>query len=138
MSEKIIENILQTPFGFKVEELTINGYNYEITYSWKKYISININPKKFIIEKPAKFQIRKMPLLSLISRYPQYSLSGKRTLFTEKLLINQYTRALLRFQSSKITSSNNQVSYTAKLKKKNIDQLDVIIEYFKKLVISTQ
>lgn len=69
-----------------------------------------------------------------ITRSPSYSLRGTRTALTENLLSNKYTPALLSFPASKISCENNQVSYTAKLRKKNSDQLIKIVNYFEALI----
>ena len=134
MSEKIIKYILQTPAGTKTENIIINGQNYKVLYQWKRRIHIEIKSEQYLFEGKNVCEIKKMPLASIIARYPNYGLKGKRTELTEKLLSNKYTPALLSFPASKIWCENNQVSYTAKLRKKNSDQLLKIINYFEALI----
>lgn len=134
MSEKIIEHIRQNASGTKTEDIIINGQNYKVTSEWKRRIHIEIKPETHLFTNINVCEIRKMALASLIARYDNYSLRGKRTEFTEKLLTNKFMPVLLKFPASKIVCQNNQVAYTARLKKKDIDKLEIIISYFKGLL----
>jgi hypothetical protein len=134
MTENIIESIHQNPSGIKSVKINIQDRDYEVTYQWKRRIHIKIRPAQHLIEKPDFFEIRKLPFASIIFRSPQYSLRGKKTALSENLLSNQYTRALLYFPNSKIICCNNQISYSAEIKKKNSDQLEIIIKYFSSLL----
>lgn len=136
MSEKIIEHILQNPSGFKTERIIINNHNYEVSYEWKRRIKIEIKLVQKLFQDISVNEIEKNNFMSFITRSPSYSLRGTRTALTEKLLSNKYTPALLSFPASKISCENNQVSYTAKLGKKNSDQLIKIINYFEALIIT--
>ncbi len=136
MTKKIIEEILQNPSGIKSEKTNIQARDYVITYTWERRIQIKIKPDQLLIEKPSSFQIRKLPFPSIIFRSPQYSLRGAKTALSENLLSNQYTRALLYFPNSKIIGYETQIAYTAELKKKNSDQLEVILNYFKSLLLT--
>lgn len=134
MSQETIEKIRNNPFGEIDESIFIDDLEYQISYQWKRLINIYIHPKQSLITDTAIFEIKKLHFLSSILRSPQYSMSGDRTELTEKLVSNQYTRALLYFPVSKITVQNNQISYTARLKRKDSDQLKNIIEYFQALL----
>ncbi|CAM3481463.1 hypothetical protein [Aequorivita lipolytica] len=134
MSQEIIEQIKNNPFGEIDESIFIDNQEYQITYQWKRRISISIRRKQSLITDTAVFEIRKLPIMSMIVRSPQYSLRGEKTELTEKLLLNQYTRALLYFPTSKISCQNHQISYTAKLRRKDSDQLETIIEHFRALL----
>ncbi|MEH6764635.1 MAG: hypothetical protein V7655_09040 [Aequorivita antarctica] len=136
MSEKIIEYILQNPSGTKTERILINGKDYEVIYKWKRRINIEIKPAQYLFQNIAVCEIRKMPLASLIARYPNYSIRGTRTELTEKLLSNKYTPVLLSFPASVLSCENNQISYITMLRKKQIMQLEKIIRYFEALLIT--
>lgn len=136
MYKEISENIKSNPFGEKTETIIINGSAYKLNCQWNKRITINIDPKHSLITEKDVSEIRKLPLISIIFRSPQYSICGIKTPLTKKLLLNQYTRALLYFRASRIKCQNNQISYTAQLRKKNSAQLETIIEYFEQLIIT--
>ena len=136
MSEKIIEHILQNPSGTKTENIIFNDQNYEVSYNWKSRINIKIEPAQHLFKNIDVCEIRKAPLASLITRYPNYNLRGERTELTEKLLSNKYTPALLSFPVSKLSCENGQISFTATLRKKHIIQLENIISYFEALLVT--
>ncbi|MBK5212980.1 MAG: hypothetical protein JJE55_04890 [Flavobacteriaceae bacterium] len=134
MTEKIIEHILQNPSGTKTETIIINGQNYEIIYNWKRRIQIKIKPAQDLFQDMEVCEIRRNHLMSIIARYPNYNLLGKRTELTEKLLSNKYTPVLLNFPVSKLICENNQLSYAATIRKKHLMKLEIIIRYFDALL----
>ncbi len=138
MSEKIIEHILQNPSGIKSEKIKIHGQDYSVTYTWKRRIHIEVKPAQYLFQSKDVCEIRKMQLVSIIARYPNYSLRGKRTELTEKLLSNKYTTPLLQYPASKLICENNQIYYTATIKKKEVDHLKKIINYFEALLITSK
>lgn len=134
MHQEIIKQIKNNYTGEVTESIIINGKNYEFNCQWKRHISIIFSPKDSLITETDTSEIRKLPLISIIFRSPQYSLRGNKTILTEKLLSNQYTRALLYYRDSKITCQNHQILYSARLRKKDSAQLETIINYFKELL----
>lgn len=138
MTENFIECIKNTSFGKKTEPILIDGKNYEIRLQWKRRVIITIKPVGEIIKTTATFEIKRSLLISLITQYTQYSLSGKRTPLLENLLSNKYTPALLNYPASKLLCENNQISYTAIINKKDITQLEKILKYFEALVITSK
>jgi|GEM_PF-2821794 len=132
--QEISKQINNNPFGEITETIPINGKNYEFNCQWKRRIDITISPKNLLITQTTTSEIRKLLFTSIIFRSPQYSLKGGKTELTKKLLLNQYTRALLYFRASKITCQNNQILYTAQLKKRDSAQLETIFNYFKELL----
>ncbi len=138
MSQKIIEYIYNNPFGEITETILIEGKNYEIKLQWKRKITITLKPAGHIIKTTETSEIKKSRLISLITRYTQYSLRGKRTSILEKLLSNKYTPALLQYPASKILCENNRIHYTATIRKKDIAQLEKIRSYFEALVITSK
>jgi hypothetical protein len=122
------------PSGKTTTTFFIKNKVYELNCEWKRRIKITISPKDSLISEAGISEIRKLPIMSMIVRSPQYSLRGEKTELTEKLLLNQYTRALLYFPTSKISCQSHQISYTAKLRRKDSDQLETIIEYFRALL----
>ncbi|SRX55540.1 hypothetical protein [Aequorivita sp. CIP111184] len=136
MTENMLEEILQNPSGIISEKINIQARDYEVTYTWERRIHIKIKPYQHLIDRPSSFKIRKSSFASIIFRTPQYSLRGNKTALSEKLLSNQYTRALLYFPNSKIIGYKSQIAYTAELKKKNSDQLEIILNYFKALLVT--
>jgi hypothetical protein len=132
--EEIIEFISTNSSGEISEPIIIKSQNYELNCKWKRNIKITIRPKGSLITETGYSEIRKLPLISLILRAPQYELRGEKTELTENLLSNQYTRALLYYPASKISCENQQISYTAQLRKKNSPDLEKIINYFEALV----
>ena len=129
-------NFEHPPNGKIIKSIPINGSNYEVVYQLDKRITITIRPKNSLISNTRSSEIRKLQFISAFMRAPQYGLQGEKTELTEKLLLNQYTRALLYFRASKIIYNNNQISYTATLKKKDGHHVETIINYFKELLIS--
>ena len=133
---EIIEQIGKKPSGEIIKSIHINERDYKLKLAWKKYLKISVEAKTSIFKETDSSEIKKSHFLSIIVRAPQYSLRGEKSELTEKLLLNQYTRALLFFRSSKITCQNQQISYTAELKKKNSHQIKVILDYFKELIVT--
>lgn len=136
MSENIIEHILQNPSGNLTEKILINDDTYEITYTWNRRINIKIEPAQYLFQNMDVCEIRKAPLASLIARYPNYNIKGKRTELTEKLLLNKYTPALLRFQASRLRCENGEISFRTTLRKKHILRVEKIISIFEALLIT--
>ncbi|XOL39726.1 hypothetical protein KCTC32420_00085 [Aequorivita nionensis] len=136
MHQEIIKQIKNNYTGEVTESIIINGKNYAFNCQWKKHIHIIFSPKNLLITETNFSEIKKLVFTSIIFRSPQYSLRGNKTILTEKLLSNQYTRALLYFRDSKITCQNNQIIYSARLRKKDSAQLETIISYFKELLNS--
>ena len=138
MTENFIECIKNNSFGKKTEPILIDGKNYEIRLQWKRRVIITIKPVGEIIKTTATFEIKRSPLISLITQYTQYSLRGKRTPLLENLLSNKYTPALLNYPASKLLCENDQICYTGRIKKKDIAQLEKIFKYFEALVITSK
>lgn len=134
ISEEIIEEINTSSSGQIIKSIRINDTEYKLSFEWKRRIKISITPKLSFITKTSFSEIRKLPLISIIVRTPQYGLRGEKTELTEKLLLNQYTRALLYFPASKLICQNSKISYSAALRKKDSHQLETIINYFKALL----
>ncbi len=138
MTEKFTECINNNSYGEKTETILIDGKIYEIRLQWKRRVTINIKPIGDIIKATATSEIKKSPLISLITRYTQYSVYGKRTPVLEKLLSNKYTPALIHYPASKLLCKNNQICFTATIKKKDIAHLEKILKYFEALVITSK
>ncbi len=106
MSEEIIEYILQNTSGLKSEPINIQGQDYEITYKWQRRIYIEIKPTQYLFQSENICKIKKMPLASMIARYPNYSIRGKRNELAEKVLSNMFTPAVLSFPDSELICEN--------------------------------
>ncbi|WP_347374912.1 hypothetical protein [Aequorivita sp. Q41] len=136
--ESYFELISNKPFGSINDTIIIDGENYNIALIWKRKLKIKIKRGLPIVLITGKSEIKKSKLISTVSRYPQYSISGKRTALTEKLLSNKYTPALLHFPFSRLGIENNQISYSAIIKVKNKKQLEKIIKYFEALIVTIE
>lgn len=134
----IIEIVLKNPSGILTENLEIASENYEVQLQWEKNIIINLRKHQLFINTEETAIITKSQLLSVVSRYPQYSISGKRSNLTEKMLSNKYTPPLLHFKNSKLIIKNEEISYSAIVKKNDIQQLQKIIDYFEALLITSK
>lgn len=134
MTEEATKHILPNSSGNISERIIINGQDYELTCNWKRRINIKIIPSQHLFIKNNVCVLQKNTFLSIITRYPNYSIRGKRTELTEKILSNKYTPALLHFRASKLTCESHQISYTATVRKKNIKLLNKIISYFEVLL----
>ncbi len=138
MTDNFEENINNNPYGEKNKTILIEGKNYEIKLQWKRKITITLKPAGHIIKTRETSEIKKSRLISLITRYTQYSLRGKKTPLVEKSLSNKYTPALLQYRASKLLCENNRIHYTATIRKKDIAQLEKIRSYFEALVITSK
>lgn len=133
-SREIIEQINNNPSGEIIRTIKINDRDYKLKLYWNSRVRIKLGPKNSLITETDFSEIRKLPLISIIVRTPQYGLRGEKTELTEKLLLNEYTRALLYFPASKLICQNSKISYSAALRKKDSHQLETIINYFKALL----
>jgi hypothetical protein len=136
MIEELSKHILLNPFGAKSETIIINDQNYEISFTWDQNIKIEIKHAQRLLKDKDFCELKKNRFLSFITRSPNYSIYGKRSELTEKLLSNKYTPALLNFRASKLHCENNKISYTATLRKKQQAQLEKIRNYFEALLNS--
>lgn len=134
MIEEIIAHLIQNPSEVRAWKLQINGLNYEIQVESKRRFNIALKPSQFIMISRDDFEIRKSIIGSIIARYPQYSIKGKITALSDKVLSNKFTPVLLNFPASRIRGKNDQISFTVKLKKKRIHDLNEIIQYFEALL----
>lgn len=130
IAEKVIEQIQHTKSGFIVEKINILGHDYEISFTWKSRIYIEIKPIQHVFQYVKICKIRKMQLASIITRSPSYGISGKRNELTEKILSNKFTPILLSFPQSVISCENNYISYKTTLRKKKLLQVEKVIQYF--------
>jgi len=133
MVEEIIEYLIKNPSAERTWQLKLNGQNYEIRILNKRRLKIAIKPSPRLLNQEA-FEIKRSPIGSLIARYPQYTLKGKITSLSDKVLSNKFTPALLSFPLSRIRGSNGKISFIAQLKKKRIYDLEDIIKYFEGLL----
>lgn len=134
MVEEIIKYLMKNPSAERTWKLLLNGQNYEVKIQNKRRFKIAIEPSLAILLNQEAFEIKRSPIGSLIARYPQYTLKGKITSLSDKVLSNKFTPALLNFLLSSIRGSNGKISFIAQLKKKRIHELEDMIKYFEGLL----
>lgn len=134
MVEEIIEYLIKNPSADRNWKLLLNGQNYEVKIQNKRRFNIAIEPSAAILLNQEAFEIKRSPIGSFIARYPQYTLKGKITALSDKVLSNKFTPALLNFPDSSIRGSNGKITFLAQLKKKRIHELEDIIKNFQGLL----
>lgn len=134
MGEEIIAYLIKNPSAERTWRPLLNGQNYAVKIQNKRRLKISIEPLLAILLNQEAFEIRRSPIGSVFARYPQYTLKGKITSLSDKVLSNKFTPALLNFPLSSIRGSNGKISFLAQLKKKQIHKLEDIIKYFEALL----
>jgi len=131
--EKIIADISKLPNGEKKIFKQYKNLNFEINIKWnRKKIYFSIKYYRFSFEL-ADFRITRDPFMSFIARYPNYSLYGKSSKTSNKVLSNKYAIKLLEYKNPEIKFDKGNFSFKCRLKRRNLNELETITLYFKKL-----
>lgn len=77
-SREIIEQINNNPSGEIIRTIKINDRDYKLKLYWNSRVRIKIGPKNSLITETDFSEIRKLPLISIIVRTPQYGLRGEK------------------------------------------------------------
>ena len=94
-SREIIEQINNNPSGEIIRTIKINDRDYKLKLYWNSRVRITIGPKNSLITETDFSEIRKLPLISIIVRTPQYGLRGENRTHREVTLKSIYPCATL-------------------------------------------
>ncbi len=126
----IFQRISSSSSGTTEEVVFIEGKPLEITYNWdKRRIELTLTYPKSTIITTDSWSIRRIDLLV----YSNYAITGSGNHLSEKILANSATVALLKWPKSKISCTHQTISFSAKLRRKNIGDTEKIFRIFKNL-----
>lgn len=136
LSELITKEMILFPKGNKVIIENYENWTLEITANWNsKRIDLTIKSRKSNLYSDfTECSIKKSSLISLIARYDNYNLSGKKSVISDFLLSSPLSLNLLKCKKASFKLSGKYLIYNCRINCEDKDSLSNIFFLIEKVI----